>query len=43
MREELLFREDLLCAGPCAGVWQGRVEVGDGIIRSLVPLLPNSL
>lgn len=39
----LKVRKDLLCVRLCAGVgWDG-AEVGDGIIRTRVPLLPNNL
>lgn len=41
--EEPLFREDLLCARAYAGVGWGRAEVGDGIIRTIVPMQPNNL
>ena len=43
MREEPLFGEDLLCARPCAGVGSDRAEMGDGIVRTMVPLLPSNL
>lgn len=38
MKEAPLSREDLLCARLCAGVERDRAEVGDDIIRTMVPL-----